>query len=303
MGMKEPGAIASFVMLVTIVPVAATAQPLTFSVHRTSQATFKTDAPLETVVGTTAGPGNVTGTVTVDPAKPQGATGTIRVDLTTLKTGMDRRDQEMGSARFLDFENPSHRHAVFEVRSVEVAGPLELGKDVPARVRGVLTIKAMPLETVAETRVSYLKLTSADAQTYERYGFTAEIFRVRAKLDTKFTSHGMQVPQLYFLRVANDIQLAVDLTLVRQELVARCTWGRRDSFRVTLPCASSRVPSPSKKGDAMRARHGLSLGFLGIGLLLLAAPWAQSQRRSARSRRSPGRFTVSATPTTTRSSR
>jgi glyoxylase-like metal-dependent hydrolase (beta-lactamase superfamily II) len=32
----------------------------------------------------------------------------------------------------------------------------------------------------------------------------------------------------------------------------------------------------------MRARQGLSLGFLGIGLLLLAAPWAQSQQAPVR---------------------
>jgi hypothetical protein len=33
---------------------------------------------------------------------------------------------------------------------------------------------------------------------------------------TTFTDHGMQVPQLLFLKVSNEIQLETDLTFVRQ---------------------------------------------------------------------------------------
>src|SRR5262245_25100214 len=59
----------------------AEAQSRTFNVNYTSRATFKTDAPLETIVGTTGGQGAVTGQVTLDPVKPQDARGTIKVDL------------------------------------------------------------------------------------------------------------------------------------------------------------------------------------------------------------------------------
>jgi polyisoprenoid-binding protein YceI len=202
-------------VLALLAPAVLGAEPIAFTVHRTSQATFKTDAPLETVVGTTAGPGTVTGRVTVDLARPAHTTGTIRVDLATLKTGIERRDQEMGSRNFLDFDNPANRHAVFEIRAVEIAGALEPGRETPARVRGVLTIKGVPLETVADARVTYLRLTGADAEPYRARGFTPELLRVRARLATRFTHHGMEVPRLYFLRVANDIQLEVDLTLVQ----------------------------------------------------------------------------------------
>jgi hypothetical protein len=40
--------------------------------------------------------------------------------------------------------------------------------------------------------------------------------KVKAKLGSAFTDHGMQVPQLLFLRVANDIQMVVDVVFVRQ---------------------------------------------------------------------------------------
>src|SRR6267143_154676 len=72
--------------LVVALPAWARAEPINLKMlSNYSRATFKTDAPLETVVGNTAGPA-VTGNLTVDPLKPATATGTIKVDLTTLNT-------------------------------------------------------------------------------------------------------------------------------------------------------------------------------------------------------------------------
>jgi hypothetical protein len=39
---------------------------------------------------------------------------------------------------------------------------------------------------------------------------------VRAKFATSFTDHGLQIPQILFYKVANDIQLETDLTFARQ---------------------------------------------------------------------------------------
>ena len=77
------------------------AEPWTFSINYTSRATFKTEAPLETVIGTTGGAEAVTGQVILDPARPQDVKGTIRVDLNALKTGIDRRDAAMRSKNFM----------------------------------------------------------------------------------------------------------------------------------------------------------------------------------------------------------
>jgi hypothetical protein len=38
---------------------------------------------------------------------------------------------------------------------------------------------------------------------------------VRAKFTTTFTDHGMQVLQLWFLKVSDELQLETDLTFVR----------------------------------------------------------------------------------------
>ena len=191
------------------------AAPATFTVHRNSQATFRTDAPLEAVVGTTAGSGTVTGSVTLDLARPQEATGEIRVDLGTLKTGIANRDAHMVGPDWLDIQQEVNRYAVFKITTIEIAGPLEAGREVAAKVRGVLTIRQKAVETRVDARIAYLKLSNAEAEALRRAGYGPDIVRVRAKLQTTFTNHGMQVPQLYFLRVSNEIQLDVDLTLTR----------------------------------------------------------------------------------------
>lgn len=142
-----------------------------------SRATFKTDAPLETIVGNTAGP-TVTGSLTVDPLKPATASGTVKVDLTMLNTGIAKRDAEMQGPQYLDTaSNEANKVAVFEIKSIEVAGPLEPGKEVPAKVKGILTIKQKPVETVADARVTYIRLTPEQVEAQKRFGFASETSR------------------------------------------------------------------------------------------------------------------------------
>jgi polyisoprenoid-binding protein YceI len=180
-----------------------------------SRATFKSDAPLETFVGNTAADG-IAGTLAVDPERPQVATGSIRVDMNLVRTGVDKRDADMRGKNFLDTEVDANRWVTYEIKSVEIAGPLEPGKAVPAKVHGILTVKQRPVERVAETTVTWIKLTPAQLESQKRFGFTADNIKVRARFATTFTDHGMQVPQLLIFKVSNEIQLETDLTFARQ---------------------------------------------------------------------------------------
>ena len=180
-----------------------------------SRATFKSDAPLETFVGNTAAEG-IAGTLTVDPERPQTATGSIKVDMNLVRTGIDKRDADMRGKNFLDTEVDANRWVNYEIKSVEIAGPLEPGKAVPAKVRGILTVKQRPIERVADTTVTWIKLTSAQLESQKRFGFTGDNIKVRARFATTFTDHAMQVPQLLIFKVSNEIQLETDLTFARQ---------------------------------------------------------------------------------------
>ena len=198
-------------------PLLTAAEPISFKLlPNPSRASFKSDAPLETFVGTAAGAG-LAGNATVDPSRPQGTTGQVKVDLNTVQTGITKRDADMRSKDYLDTEaNEANRWAVFDVKSVDVSGPLQPGKEMPAKIRGTLTIRGKPVETVADARVVYIKLTPEQVEQQKRFGFTSDNLKVKANLETTFTNHGMQVPQLLFLKVNNTIQIETDLTFVRQ---------------------------------------------------------------------------------------
>ena len=107
---------------------------------------------------------------------------------------------------------------MFEIKSVEAAGPLEPGKEVPAKVSGILTIKGKPVETVADARITYIKLTTdqLEKDNQKRWGFTTDNLKVRAKFATTLTNHGIPIPQLLILKLSNDLQLETDLTFVKQ---------------------------------------------------------------------------------------
>ena len=166
-------------------------------------------------MGNTAAEG-VSGTLTLDPEKPQAATGSVKVDMNLVKTGIDKRDADMRSKSYLDTEVEANRWVTFDVKSVEIAGPLEPGKTVPAKVKGILTVKQKPVERVADATVTWIKLTPEEVEAQKRYGFAADIIKVRARFVTTFTDHGLKIPAILFYRVSNDIQLETDLTFARQ---------------------------------------------------------------------------------------
>jgi polyisoprenoid-binding protein YceI len=201
---------------VAVFPAVAGADVMSFKILTNySQASFRSDAPLETFVGTSALEG-IQGTLSVDPAKPSTAKGSVRVDMNRVTTGIEKRDVDMRSKNYLDTEVDGNRWVTFEVKRVEVSEPLQPGKETPARIHGVLTIKQKPVDTVADGTVTYVKLTPEQVEQQKRFGFTSDNLKVKAKLSSTFTNHGMQVPQLLFLKVANDIQMAADLVFVRQ---------------------------------------------------------------------------------------
>lgn len=200
---------------IATLPAAATAQELSFKLlPNYSRATFTSDAPLETFVGNTAAEG-IEGTLRVDPARPQGARGSIRVDMNQVKTGIEQRDNHMRSNEYLDTRVEANRWVSFEIRSVELQGPLVPGKETPATVRGILTVKQKPVERVADATVTYIKLTPEQVEGQKRFGFTSDNIKVRAKFRTTFTDHGMQIPQLFFFKISNEVRLETDLVFAR----------------------------------------------------------------------------------------
>jgi len=203
-------------LMVAAAPLSAAAEQMTFRLlGNYSRVTFKSDAPLETIVGTTAGPG-ITATLSGDPAKPAEATGTVKVDLNTVKSGVEPRDRDMVGKNYRDTANEANRYALFELKGLEIAGPLQPGVEMPGKLKGILTVKQKPVEITADARITYVKLTPEQVEAQKRFGFTSDNIRLRATFGTTFANHGMQVPQLLIFKLSNDIQLEADFTFARQ---------------------------------------------------------------------------------------
>ena len=181
-----------------------------------SRATFKIDAPLETFVGNTTAEG-IQGSLVADTARPQQAKGTVRVDMNLVRTGIDKRDADMRGKNFLDTEVEANRWVTFDLKSVEIAGPLVPGKEVSAKITGILTIKQKPIERVVDATISWIRLTPEQVEAQKRFGFTSDSIKVRAKFATAFTDHGMQVPQILVFKVTNEIHLETDLVFTRAQ--------------------------------------------------------------------------------------
>jgi polyisoprenoid-binding protein YceI len=138
---RDLGLLGAAASVVALLPVAAAADTISFKLlPRYSYATFKTDAPIETVVGHTADTG-MQGELSVDPAQPHAAKGTVKVDMNVVRTGIDKRDADMRTKPYLETEVEANRWVTFQVTGAEIQGPLEPGKAVPARIRGLLTVK------------------------------------------------------------------------------------------------------------------------------------------------------------------
>ena len=200
----------------SVLPSVAAAEVMKFKILTNySQASFRSDAPLETFVGTSALEG-IQGDLTVDPAKPSAAKGSVRVDMNRVTTGIEKRDADMRSKNYLDTEVEGNRWVTFDVKQVEISEPLVSGKETPAKIHGTLAIKQKPVEAVADGMVTYIKLTPEQVEQQKRFGFTTDNLKVKATLSSTFTNHGMQIPQLLFLKLSNDILMAVDVVFVRQ---------------------------------------------------------------------------------------
>ena len=205
------------IVVIAGAPVSALAEVMTFKLlPNYSRATFKSDAPLETFVGNTAAEG-IQGTLTTDPLRPQEAKGTVRVDMNLVRTGIDKRDADMRAKNYLDTEVEANRWVTFEIKNVEIAGPLVVGKDVAAKISGILTVKQKPVPRIADATVTWIKLTPEQVEAQKRFGFTADNVKVRAKFLTTFTDHGIQLPQIFVFKVNNEIQLETDLTFIRAQ--------------------------------------------------------------------------------------
>ncbi len=175
-----------------------------------SRVLFTSDAPLETVDGIST---STAGGFTVDLANPsRQLSGRVEVTATTLRTGVDLRDEHLRGENWLDAAH--HPSITLELVGTTLATPIAPNRPVTARVRGRFTLHGVTREVTVPVTVRLIPL-SGEYAGMEGIGINADMLRVQGEFHLALTDYGISVPALLRLKVSNDIRVRVDLTAFR----------------------------------------------------------------------------------------
>lgn len=173
----------------------------------TSNASFTSDALLETIQGTTSALG---GTITVDTANPSGATGSVSFNATSLRTGIDMRDEHLHSDDWLGSGD-----VTFTIGSVATdAAALTHGQTIDATVNGQLTIKGVTQDISVPARVTFYEVSSDDVSG--TYGIENNILRITTSFGIELDDYGISIMAPLQNKVSNELTLDVRITAQQQ---------------------------------------------------------------------------------------
>ena len=162
----------------------------TFEVQRI-RATFRSEAPLETINGLT---NEGSGSIRVDPSNLSSASGTITIPVRTLRTGIELRDEHLVGPEWLDAGN--HPNATFVITGVSGASSLQANQDVNLRVTGRFTIHGVTKNVTARLRVRW------DG---------GSTLRARAQFQIELDDYNVSINPAVQAKVSNEITIQVDI--------------------------------------------------------------------------------------------
>lgn len=163
---------------------------------------FISKAPLETIEGKT---GQIDGSVEVDLSDAATAAGQFEVDLTTVKTGIEMRDQHMREGYL---HTDSFPKAVFKLAKVTKASqkPLADGQPVEIEAQGELTIHGVTKSVNVSGTVTYMKESEA---TQAR--LPGDLLHIDVGAPILLSDFKVERPQFVILKVNDKVDLRVDV--------------------------------------------------------------------------------------------
>ena len=164
---------------------------------------FRTQAPLEDIVGTTS---QITGQLRVNPAdlKASGTLAQLEVDLSSLKTGIRLRDTHMRE-QYLHTER--YPKATFTLKSIKKASANKLppNKPVTVKAEGTFELHGVKKDVVVDAQVTYLP------ENQETMGkLPGNLIRLSSQFDVRLADYGIERPQMVLLKVGEVSHVTVD---------------------------------------------------------------------------------------------
>ena len=180
--------------------VASGEQNFSFSDQRgRNQATFFSTTPLEDINGLS---NDVKGSVTFDVGDLTTLRGTISLSTTSLKTGIDLRDEHLRSANWLDAD--SYPEITFAINSVSNIESVESNK-LTAKVTGDFTAHGVTKEITADVTMSYL---DESEQTQKRA--PGDLLGVQATFNITLSEYDID-NMVLGQKVSDNIEIGVNI--------------------------------------------------------------------------------------------
>ena len=180
-----------------LLPFAATAAEQTFDFKDpkgVNTARFTLDAPLETISGSANG---VSGTLTIDPAKPEATKGSIVIDAKTLSVENAMMKEHMLGAEWLDVaKNPTISFTVSGLSDFKMEG-----EKATAKVKGKFSLKGVEKDITVPATVTLLK-DKLGARTGGK--MQGDLMVIRTEFTIKRADYGIN-PKAPADKVADDI--------------------------------------------------------------------------------------------------
>lgn len=184
-----------------LLPFAATAAEQTFDFKDpkgVNTARFTLDAPLETISGSANG---VSGTLTIDPAKPEATKGSIVIDAKTLSVENAMMKEHMLGAEWLDVaKNPTISFTVSGLSEFKMDG-----EKATAKVKGKFSLKGVEKEISVPATVTLLK-DKLGARTGGK--MQGDLLVIRTEFTIKRADYGIN-PKAPADKVADDIVISL----------------------------------------------------------------------------------------------
>lgn len=181
--------LAALALLVTpLATSSASAQSRTVSAQRGSGIQFVSDAPLERMTGRSS---SLTGDFTFDPNNLSNVSGTLRVPVRSLRTGIDLRDEHLRGDTWLDAQRCPD--ISLEVTGIEGASSLQPNTATRVRLRGNFTVHCVSRPVTINATLRWIPDSNE--------------LRAQARFEVTLTEHNISVPAPVRLKVANTLQV------------------------------------------------------------------------------------------------
>lgn len=210
------------------VALSAAAEPLVVATQPRASVRFKVVGPIDDVAGSTRA---VAGQLELDFENIQAARGTVSVNLTTLRTGIDARDQDM-QVEFLD--TPRFPDAVLTIDALE--------RLTDARLR---TSSSVSGDVVGSFQLHGVRRAVKVPVTIQRADAAA--VTVTGSFPVAFADYGIPRPRRLFLKLGEVATVEFQAHFVRKEVAPVAVLPVQATVAEVLPPALPPKPPPARK--------------------------------------------------------